>query len=451
MMLLALPVLAEYLLHTLVEQVDLWLTGNFLRQSSYVAAMTIAGYVMWLVYNLFAFITLGATAMTARFVGAGDVEKADRVTNQAVLAGVVWSLVLVVGGWLLVDDLIHALNLRGEAAAAAVAYLRVVILVTPAIMIEEIGIACLRGAGDMVTGLVVMGIVNAVNLTVSSSLLLGLGPFPELGWIGLAYGTATAHAIGGLIVLLLLIRGRRGYQLRWSKMRPDRDLLRRLWRIGLPGGVDLMSIVGIHLWFLSIITQLGDVAAAAHGVGVKIEALAYMPGAAFQVAASTLAGQFLGARDPARAARSVWLACLFGGGLMGMAGVGFFFFSQPLAGFFLGGRSAEVAPLAAQLLQIIAFAMVPLALAMILGGALRGAGDTRWPLVFTFIGLLGVRIPLAYYLSRDTITIPLFDWTIAGYGLGIFGAWYAMLADIFVRCTLITGRFLQGGWKKVAV
>ncbi len=451
MLRLALPVLVEYLLHTLVEYVDLWLTGNFLAQPSYVAAITLAGYVMWFIYNLFAFITLGATAMTARFVGAGERHTADRVTNQAFFVGICWCTVLMAVGWTLVGELVRLLNLEGDAAAAATSYLRVIVLVLPAIMIEEVGIACLRGAGDMVTGLIVMSLVNVVNVVVSATLLLGLGPFPELGWIGLAVGTATAHVVGGATILALLIRGRGGYQLRLSKMRPDRGLIRRLLRIGLPGGIDLLAVVGCHLWFVSIITQLGNLAAAAHGVGVRIEALAYMPGAAFQVAAATLAGQYLGARDYDRATRSVLLACLTGGGFMALAGLLFYFAAVPLSQFFLGGAAAAVVPLSSQLLQIVAFGMVPLALSMILGGALRGAGDTRWPLVFTFITLLGIRIPLAYLLAFDTVTIAGTGWVLTGWGLGVFGAWYAMLTDVFARCALIVLRFAHGGWKQIRV
>lgn len=451
MVLLVLPVLAEYLLHMLVEYVDLWLTGNFLAQATYVVAITLAGYCLWLLYNLFSFLTLGATALTARFVGAGEVENADRVTNQAVMLGLIWSAILMLLGFLFVGPLIGALNLEGEAADAAIIYLQIILLILPAIMMEEVGIACLRGAGDMMTGLIVMSLVNIVNIIASSALLLGLGPFPELGWPGLAIGTAIAHSAGGIIVLVLLVRGRVGYQLRWAKMRPDRDLMRRLLRIGLPGGLDLLLIVFCQLWFLSIITQLGNLAVAAHGVGVRIEALAYMPGAAFQVAAATLAGQYLGAQDPQRATRSVLLACAFGGSLMALAGVLFFFASVPLSEFFLGGAAQEVVPLSSQLLRMVSFAMIPLAMSMILTGALRGAGDTRWPLVFTFIGLAGIRIPLAYLLAYEEVAIIGTSWTIPGYGLGVVGAWWAMLVDVFIRCGLVTFRFAQGGWKKIAV
>jgi len=102
-------------------------------------------------------------------------------------------------------------------------------------------------------------------------------------------------------------------------------------------------------------------------------------------------------------------------------------------------------------MRIVAFATPPLAVAMILTGALRGAGDTRWPLVVTFIGFLGIRIPFAYLLAWDEIHLPLFDYTIIGFGLGVAGAWYAMVAEVVLRAVLIVYRFWHGGWKRIKV
>ena len=120
------------------------------------------------------------------------------------------------------------------------------------------------------------------------------------------------------------------------------------------------------------------------------------------------------------------------------AGVIFFFGGEPLVRLFVRAEEREVIELAAYVLKIAAIAMPSLALSMILTGALRGAGDTRWPFVFTMIGFLAVRIPLAYLLTQF--------WT-----LGVFGAWYAMLADLGVRCLLVVLRFQHGGWKNLKV
>ena len=118
-------------------------------------------------------------------------------------------------------------------------------------------------------------------------------------------------------------------------------------------------------------------------------------------------------------------------------GVLFLFAGEQLAGMMVSSQSG-VAAMAAPLLRIIGIGMPPFAVAMILSGALRGAGDTRWPLVFTLIGYLGVRIPLAYLLTQT------FNW-------GVEGAWYAMVTDLTIRCILISYRFWHGGWQRIEV
>ena len=350
-----------------------------------------------------------------------------------------------------VDSIVALMGLSGEAAVAATQYLTIELAMLPAIMMLRVGIACLRGAGDTVSGLATMTIVNVVNMVVSYLLVTGAGPAPKLGWVGLPLGTATGYLCGAAIVLGLLSLGRERYYLRPALLWPDRNLIWRLLRIGIPGGTDMMLITLAHLIYLRVILRLGDVAAAAHGVAVQIEALGYMPGAAFQIAAATLAGQYLGAEDYVRARRSVLMACGVASLLMVAAGVCFYIFAAPLAAFFLGDQPTEVVPLAARLLRIVSYAMLPLAVTMVLAGALRGAGDTRWPLLFTLLSLIAIRVPLACYMAEHQWTIPFIWLTIPGLGLGVVGAWYAAVIDIVLRCMLMVFRFSHGGWQRVKV
>jgi Na+-driven multidrug efflux pump len=193
------------------------------------------------------------------------------------------------------------------------------------------------------------------------------------------------------------------------------------------------------------------VAAAAHGIAIQVEAFGYMPGGAFQISAATMAGQYLGARDPVRARRSTIHACALASAIMGAAGAVFYFAAAPLARFFLRPEhSGEVVPLAAELLQVVSFAMVPLALMMVLVGALRGAGDTRWPLLLNLGSIVFLRVPLAVYLAHNQIELP-FVGTIQGFGYGVVGAWYAAIVDIVVRCVLLMARFQHEGWQKIEV
>jgi putative MATE family efflux protein len=448
---LALPVLAEESLTLLVGYTDWWLAGHFLKGDEYKAAMGLMSYMMWLLPSLFAALAIGATAMVSRFVGADDRQKAEHVTNQAVLVGVAFTVVaglaLAAGG----SSFVRAMQLERPADELALQYLWIVLPVLPLIMVEQVGIACLRGAGDTVSGFVAKSIVNVVNVVVSSLLVVGPGFIPRLGWEGIAIGTACGHGLGGLIVLGLLMRGRAGLSLRLTRMRPDGDLIRRLLRVGLPGGLDVAALLFCHLTYLAIINSMGVSAAAAHGLGVQIEALAWLPANAFHVAAATMTGQFLGAGDPRRAARSVFVAGSCAVGLLTIAALVFYFGGSLLTTFFTGDATDPTGIATARLLKIVCFATPALGLLMVLQGALRGAGDTRWSLGITLVSLILLRVPLACWFAWEQIPLPLTDAVMPGWGWGVAGAWWAMVIDVVVRCGLALLRFLHGGWKRTTV
>ncbi len=437
MLRLAAPTLGEQLLLMMVQISDTVLTGRHLSPL-HLAAMSQIAYVMWLLTNLFVAVDSGATALIARFVGAGDRKTACRVTNQAFLLGVSLAACVTLFGLTLLDPLVALMGLPEEPVALATRYLRILLPVLPLMMVLSAGNACLRGAGDTVSGFVAMIAMNVVNVLASWGLACGWGPLPELGWDGVAIGTAAGYSVGGLTMGARLVRGRFGLKLRLRMLRPDIDLARRLLRVGIPAGADVMTIIACQFWFKRIVNQLGSLAAAAHGVAINIESLAYLPGTAFQVAATTLSGQHLGAKNHRQATHSVLVACLAGGGLMSSVALLFFVAAEPLAWLFLAPAEGAIAAQTAVLLRIVAMALPALAINMVLTGALRGAGDTRWPLAFSLVGMLAVRIPLAYWLTQTL------DW-------GVAGAWYAMAADIYVRCALVVGRFFHGGWKRVEV
>jgi putative MATE family efflux protein len=457
MLVLALPVLAEESLNLLVGYTDFFLAGRYLAGKDALAAMGLVAYILWILPTLFSFVSIGALALVARLVGAGDRPQAAHATRQALVVGIVFAgagifLSVTAGSWF-----VRAMNLQGEAATLAIRYLWILTPAIPLIMLEQVGTACLRAAGDTVSGLVARVVVNIANLTISTVLVLGLGPFPQLGWDGLAIGTTCGHVLGGAIILGRLIQGGGGVSIaRGSESRglaafgPDWALIRRMLRVGLPGGMDIVAVLICHLFYVAIINRLGTLAQAAHGLGVQIEAMSYLPGSAFQVAAATLAGQALGAADPRRARRAVLYCVASATSIMCVAGLVMYFAGEQLAALFTGGPT-ETSILVGQLLKIVAWSCPPLAILIVTSGALRGSGDTTWPLAITLIGLAGIRIPGACLLAWDEIPLPGLDMSIPGLGLGVAGAWWAMVVDVSLRSILIAGRFLHGGWQRAKV
>ncbi|HEV3120994.1 MAG TPA: MATE family efflux transporter, partial [Isosphaeraceae bacterium] len=335
------------------------------------------------------------------------------------------------------------LNLEGAAASNAVVFLRIVLVITPLLACETVGVACLRGAGDTRTGMWVMILVNAINVALSWSLVRGFGPLPKLGFPGIAIGTACGEGTGGLVILLLLARGRSGLSLGWPGMWPQKGPIHRIIRISWPAAGERLTTVVCQLWFLGLINRLGPTATAAHGVAIRCEALAFLPVAAFTVAAGTLTGQYLGARRAdlaGRAARTAW-----GLGVFVLSLLALVLYTQAglMFSMFLGDRQPRVAAAGVPVLRIVAFAMPAFATIDVLSGALRGAGDTRWPWVIVVFGFLAVRLPLTYLFT--------FAPDHGGMGWGLQGAWWAMFADLNVRSALVLARFLQGGWRLARV
>jgi putative MATE family efflux protein len=335
--------------------------------------------------------------------------------------------------------MVWLLGLRGEAAVLATNYLVPTFALLTFLTVEGAGIACLEGAGDTRTGLWVRGGIAVGNLPLAWLLFHGLGPIPGFGFTGIALGTALTHVLGALAVLDVLHRGRAGLSLQPALLRPDWEILRRMLRVSLPAAVNSVSGALCQFWFLAIVNGLGDTAASAHGIALRWEALAFLSGSAFGVAAMTLVGQNLGAGRPDGAARSGWTA--FGLGCGVMSGMGVLFFTLAPQMFRLFCPAPEQTPIVAEgvpVLRLVAFAMPPLACTIIFTSSLNGAGDTRGPVVVTWLGFLGVRIPLAYLFT-------------AALGLGLFGAWLAMFADLVVRGTIFLHRFAAGRWKEVRV
>jgi putative MATE family efflux protein len=436
------PVLVEQSLLYLVGISDTVLTGRYLA-ADHLAAVTVSTYLLWFLASLLTIVSVGATALVARLCGGDDRREAARIAQQAVTLALLLGAAVARIGWAAAPWVVQVLNLSGLSAESATRFLRIVLMVTPLLACTSAGIASLRGAGDTRTGMWVMIGVNAINATMGWTLVLGLGPFPALGFTGIAVGTASAEAVGGLVVLALLARGRSGLRLEPRGMVPDWGRIRRILRISLPAAGESLTNTLCQLWFLGLINRLGPIATAAHGVTLRCEAIAFLTVAAFAVPASTLTGQYLGARRPdqaARAARTAW-----GMGVLVMSVLGLLLYTQAVAMFeiFLGGRQPRVVDLGVPVLRIVAFALPALATINVLGGALRGAGDTRWPWVIVLFGYLAVRLPLTYLLATPTAA--------GGLGWGLYGAWVAMFADLHVRGALVAARFLHGGWKHTRV
>jgi putative MATE family efflux protein len=453
---LALPALAQQYLHLVVQLSDQFLAGRFPlpdpeRRAAYLSALNTAGYLYWFVSSYTVLVSVGSTALVARFVGANDWSMAKHATGQAVVLAVVFGALGSVAALVWLPDLIAALRLTGDAARVCVEFLTPLAALLAFQITESACVACLAGAGDTKTGLKVLGLVAVLNVPLAWGLCFGVGPLPGLGFVGIALGTGLSHVVGCVTLLVILARGKSGLKLHLANLVPDFPLIRRLLWVSVPAGIDSLSVAFCQLWFLSLVNKLGDTAASAHGIALRWEALGFLAGAAFGTAAMTLVGQNLGAGTPARAARCGWTAYAIGGGVMCCMGVAFAVLAEPMFRLFCPEPHLQpVVDAGVPVLRLIAVAMPALASQIVFTAALRGAGDSRVPVLFSWFGFLGVRIPLAYLLTAPQVDLGRLG-VVPGYDLGLFGAWVAMCADLWVRGVFFGLRFASGRWKKIEV
>ncbi|MDB5384565.1 MAG: mdtK 2 [Planctomycetaceae bacterium] len=435
---LALPVLGEQLLILGVGQFDTFLAGQIDKTAT--AAVGVAAYVGWAATLMFSLVGTGTSALVARAWGGGDRASGNRIFNQAVPLAMITGLLALGLIWNGAPILATVQNQSGEAHEICVNYLRMDALSHPFSAVMLVGSAALRGAGQMRIPLLIMLIVNIANALVSSCLVFGWG-LESWGVSGIVGGTVFARVLGGILMLALLIRGHQGLQIQIRNLVFHWESVSRILNIGVPALVDSGCTWIGHFTFLAIVSHLaqgdlGEAIFAAHFIGLEVEALTYLPAVAWGTAAATLVGQSLGAGNIKDARRIAHLAVLQCGVLTACA-AGFYFFGAHLV-YQVMSRDILVREIGVPALRFLSFFQIPLTMLIIYIFALRGAGDTRTPMLITIGCTLCIRVPVAYLCGI----------VLEG---GLIGAWTGMVVDNCVRASISTYRYTSGKWIHIKV
>lgn len=433
---LAWPVVIEQMLGTVVGLANTYIVAHL--GAAPLAAVGLCTQLNNLLIALFSAVGVGSTALVARHVGAGEAQEADHTTGQSLLLAVILGLLAALPCLLWGSALLAALGGDHDVVAMGHSYLLALGTTMPLMALLFIGNAALRGAGDTRTPMLVMGLVNLVNVALSWNLVRGLGPFPPLGVLGAGVGAAAGVGAGGLVVTLVLLRGRSSAGLRVGplalRFQPQRTW--RLLHIGLPAGAEQMLMRLAQLALAAVVTKMGTSAYAGHQLGIQLLSVAFMPGFAFSVAATTLVGQEMGRGAPRRAEACVYTASWIALAVMCSVGAAAFLLAEPTLRLFTS--DPQVIAQGRYAVQGCALIEPPLAWYFVLSGALRGAGDTRFVLLAQAAPIWLVRMPLAFHLGLT-------------FGLGLTGVWTAMILDVIGRAVLLALRFRSGAWKRLRV
>jgi putative MATE family efflux protein len=436
---IAWPVVLTNLLQSLALTVDLIMVAS--QGVVGQASMGFATQLFMVGMTLATGLAAGATALVARSFGAGNQEASDRSATAAIVLSVALSVPLILLTFFFDAPLLRLMtfgastpDLEGIIANGSVV-LRALAWGIPGYMLMTTATGAMQGAGDTKPALYIGIGVNVVNIGLDYVLIFGHFGAPALGLEGAAIATAVSYLAGGIVFVVLLSRGRRPVRLRTERM-AFRETSRRVLRVGGPAFLEQLLLNVGFLAYLLLIVHLGAASLSAHQIGLRIQSFAFMPGFGFAAAAAALVGQGLGRGDPEEAERNGWVATIMGLVAMVALSIPMFLLAEPLARLFT--TDPEALRLSILWIRVLVFAMPAIAFHFTAAGALRGAGDTRWPLLVSFGGLWLVRLPVAWLLALY-------------YGLGMPGIWIGYLIEYYLRAAVTTWRFARGRWKTLSV
>jgi putative MATE family efflux protein len=423
-----------YALHSLVGVVDLIFVSSLGTEA--VAAVGVAVQIHFFVFGVLAAVTTGTIAVVARETGGGSYAEAARAARTSVvLAGAIGAALMAAIPF--APSLVSLLGVKPAVAGLGGDCLRVLLAANVPFAAGFALSMALRGAGDVKTPLVVGIGINILNLVGDYALVFGELGAPALGALGSAIASAASMAIGGIALLALWRRDSLvlPHGPWWASLNAERSW--RLLRVGLPSAAEQMVWQFGLFIFLALVAGYGTEPVSAYLIGVRILSFCFVPGLGFSTAASTLVGQHLGAGEPDLATRAGWRANRGAAVVMGGVGLVIILAAEPLARLF-GAAGRETIDLTVTFIYILGAAQPLMAVEFALGGALRGAGDTRFPLVSILAGLFVFRLGAAVFVAE-----PLFGTVTA--------VWLCLLVDYTVKAVLLGARFASGAWKRVRV
>jgi putative MATE family efflux protein len=438
---LAWPAILRMFLQSIVGVVDVIMVGQL--GAAAIASVDIGNRVVFVLIGTLMALTIGSTALVAHYIGAGNKDEANHIMWQSLFSGFIAALIIGSLGIIFSRDLMRAMTFLMEESDPFIlnqgsTYLNIVLASMlfglPMMVINAI----LQGIGDMKTPLFIMFISNIINVLFNYLLIFGIGIFPAMGVAGAALGSGIGRFVGFLIGITILIKGEKGIKLDLEviELKIDFQMIKDILIIGIPAAVEQFARQSSQIIYTALVAGLGTATIAANAVTMNVSSLSFMPGFGFGMAATTLVGQSLGAKKKQLAEdyskQSAYLTLI----LMTAASILMYIFVDPIVNLYTDDPA--VINMAVSALKIFILFQPLLGLFMVLAGALKGAGDTKWVMYFTIIGNWGVRLVLSYILGLRM-------------GIGLNGFWLAMGIDVTFRTILIIWRFISGKWKDLDI
>lgn len=430
----AVPTLISSILQSLNGSINTIWVGRFLGEDA-LAATSNANLTMFLLMSFVFGFGMAATVLIGQAFGRHDMDGLRRAFGTVTGAFVPVALAIAVLGWIFAPALLHLLVTPPASQPLAVAYLRVIFIAMPPLLLAVVVMMGLRGTGDAMTPLWFMIVSVVLDSGLNPVFILGLGPAPRLGIAGSAMATVIANYVA-LIGILIYIYARdlplrlRGAELRY--LIPDPALLRTIVLKGIPMGLQMIVISASALATLGLVNREGVDTTAAFGVAMQLWTYIQMPAMALGAAVSAMAAQNIGAGRWDRVGLVARSGILYNFAITGILVVLLAIADRPALALFLGGHSPAL-PIAEHIQLLATWSFLLLGVTMILFGTVRANGAVVGPLIIFAIGLFPVRLGFA---------LGAYPW------LGADALWLSFPVSSLGNLAMATGYYLHGGWRK---
>ncbi|MCQ1530032.1 MATE family efflux transporter [Lutispora saccharofermentans] len=428
------PAFIELVMTSLFGMVDMIMVGQL--SPAAIASVGLTNQPFFLLLAVFAAVNVGTSTLVAWNIGAKKPDEACNVTRQVLILNTLLGIFVTVIGIYFAPNIVTFMGANSDTFRDATLYFKIV-AAGLAFQAVNMGVtAALRGAGQTKLPMLYNAGSNLLNVFGNYVLIFGKFGFPEWGVAGAAVSTTAARLIACLAGLYLIFFTKQSSISLSIKgdYRINTGIVRQIFSIGIPAALEQFVLQSGLMVFARTVSSLGTSGFAAHQIGINISTLTFSPSQAFGVAATTLVGQSLGAGDEGKAKEfadmihhMAVLVALF-------MGVVFLLFSHQLAGLYT--EDLAVAAMAGTVLKILALAQPGQSTQLAISGALRGAGDTLYPLYACIFGIWIFRVFTAY------IFVSIFHW-------GLIGAWIALVLDQSARALIVYLRYRSGKWKYV--
>ena len=433
---LAMPIVGLNVLSVVTLAVDTAMCGRLVDAEEALTALGFAGQLIFLLMVAMLGLTVGTVAFISRAHGAGGSERVNHVLHQSILLTYVVSIgVAVVGNlgagvameWLGADDTVRDLG---------VGYLRPLLTFTVFFYLNMLFAAALRAVGNTMLPFMIALVSNLLNIVLNYGLILGRLGLPAMGVRGAAWGTVISQAVAVLLMVIILRRDVvHGVRARIHLARIDRPLANDLFRVGAPAALDMLVLNVAFLSVVGMLARVAQVAVAAHGVGLRVQSLAFVPGLGVSQAIGAMVGNALGRGDEGEAREVVRGGMVLSTAIMTVLGLSIVFGAEPIIAIFDVHPETELGRYTILWMQVLGWGMPIVGIHIVLIGMLRGAGATNTSLMINIVGTIVIQVPLSWFLGFVV-------------GWGAFGIWVAVPISFVVRLWFGVIAYRQGSWAR---